>query len=153
MYPIYSHSIFLGGASFPRGHVALGRWSNCYAKSGILTRLTQGDCSVPSKLGTTDAKNWDARFPGPPTKLARNNLLLAQLDQFWDLVPEPVLKQIREVLIKSDQPLAHSGNSMVVQVDVEVIEVIRGAVQDREPPHSLKGSAGKSRLRINKVWG
>ena len=36
-------------------------------------------------------------------------LLLSQLDQYWDLAPEPVLKQIREVLVKSDQPLAREA--------------------------------------------
>ena len=57
------------------------------------------------------AKNWDAGFPAPPTKLAKNNLplLLSQLDQYWDPAPEPVLKQIREVLLKSDQPLAREA--------------------------------------------
>ena len=34
---------------------------------------------------------------------------MAQLDQYWDLAPEPVLRQIRQVLIKSDQPLAREA--------------------------------------------
>ena len=51
------------------------------------------------------------RYPAPPTQLAKNNLplLLTQLDQYWDLAPEPVLRQIREVMVKSDQPLAREA--------------------------------------------
>jgi hypothetical protein len=47
----------------------------------------------------------------PPTVLAKNDLplLLQQLDQFWDLAPEPVLQQIRAVLTDSDQPLAREA--------------------------------------------
>ncbi len=54
---------------------------------------------------------WEAGFPPPPTKLATNDLprLLDQLDQFWDLAPEPVLQQIRNVLLTSDQPLAREA--------------------------------------------
>ena len=61
--------------------------------------------------GTTKAKNWDAAYPAPPTTLAKNDLplLLEQLDQFWDLAPEPVLRQIRKVLAESDQPLAREA--------------------------------------------
>ncbi len=64
----------------------------------------------------TEAKNWDAAFPAPPTKLAKNNLplLLSQLDLYWDLAPEPVLKQIREVLTKSDQPLAREAAARAI---------------------------------------
>ena len=76
-------------------------------------RATQFAVMALSTLypGTTEAKNWDAGFPAPATKLAKNNLplLLSQLDQYWDLAPEPVLKQIREVLVKSDQPLAREA--------------------------------------------
>ena len=55
-------------------------------------------------------------YPAPPTKLAKNNLplLLSQLDQYWDLAPEPVLKQIREVLVKSDQPLAREAAARAI---------------------------------------
>ena len=61
--------------------------------------------------GTTKAKNWDAAYPPPPTSLANHDLplLLQQLDQFWDLAPEPVLAQIRNVLAESDQPLAREA--------------------------------------------
>src|SRR6202035_4503583 len=41
-------------------------------------------------------------------------LLLTQLDQFWHLAPEPVLKQIREVLVKSDQPLAREAAARAI---------------------------------------
>jgi HEAT repeat protein len=92
-----------------------GSWEGDPVYQGFNTpfRATQFAVMALSTLypGTTEAKNWDAGFPAPPTKLAKNNLplLLTQLDQFWDLAPEPVLKQIREVLIKSDQPLAREA--------------------------------------------
>ncbi|PYV20703.1 MAG: hypothetical protein DMG27_22375, partial [Acidobacteria bacterium] len=58
--------------------------------------------------GPTGPPGWNA---SPPTKLAANNLprLLDQLDRFWDLAPEPVLRQIRNVLLTSDQPLAREA--------------------------------------------
>ena len=50
-------------------------------------------------------------IPRPPATLAVNDLplLLQQLDQFWDLAPEPQLRQIRKVLSDSDQPLAREA--------------------------------------------
>jgi len=47
---------------------------------------------------TTKAKNWDAAYAAPATRLATKDLplLLEQLDQYWDLAPEPVLVQIRK---------------------------------------------------------
>ncbi len=56
-------------------------------------------------------KGWDDAFPAPPSRLATGDLprLLDQLDQFWDLAPEPVLKQIRHVLATSPQPLAREA--------------------------------------------
>jgi HEAT repeat protein len=92
-----------------------GSWEGDPVYQGFNTpfRATQFAVMALSTLypGTTQAKNWDAGFPAPPTKLAKNNLplLLSQLDQYWDLAPEPVLKQIREVLVKSDQPLAREA--------------------------------------------
>ena len=92
-----------------------GSWEGDPVYQGFNTpfRATQFAVMALSTLypGTTEAKNWDAGFPAPPTKLAKNNLplLLSQLDQYWDLAPEPVLKQIREVLAKSDQPLAREA--------------------------------------------
>ena len=43
--------------------------------------------------------------------LSKDNLplLLSQLDQFWDPAPEATVKQIREVLAESDQPLAREA--------------------------------------------
>ncbi|PYU91383.1 MAG: hypothetical protein DMG25_14800, partial [Acidobacteria bacterium] len=61
--------------------------------------------------GPTGPPGWNAGSPYPPTKLAANNLprLLDQLDRFWDLAPEPALRQIRNVLLTSDQPLAREA--------------------------------------------
>ena len=39
---------------------------------------------------------------------------MSQLDQYWDPAPEPVLKQIREVLLKSDQPLAREAAARAI---------------------------------------
>ena len=66
---------------------------------------------VHALSGNTKAKNWDAAYPAPATTLAKNDLplLLEQLDQFWDLAPEPQLRQIRNVLADSDQPLAREA--------------------------------------------
>ena len=92
-----------------------GSWEGDPVYQGFNTpfRATQFAVMALSTLypGTTEAKNWDAGFPAPPTKLATKNLplLLSQLDQYWDLAPEPVLKQIRQVLLKSDQPLAREA--------------------------------------------
>ena len=92
-----------------------GSWEGDPVYQGFNTpfRATQFAVMALSTLypGSTEAKNWDAGFPAPATKLAKNNLplLLSQLDQYWDLAPEPVLKQIREVLVKSDQPLAREA--------------------------------------------
>lgn len=56
-------------------------------------------------------KGWDDAFPAPPTRLAAHDTqrLLYQLDQFWDLAPESVLKQIRHVLAANPQPLAREA--------------------------------------------
>ncbi len=97
-----------------------GSWEGDPVYQGFNTpfRATQFAVMALSTLypGTTQAKNWDAGFPAPPTKLAKNNLplLLSQLDQYWDLAPEPVLKQIREVLVKSDQPLAREAAARAI---------------------------------------
>ena len=97
-----------------------GSWEGDPVYQGFNTpfRATQFAVMALSTLypGTTQAKNWDAGFPAPPTKLAKNDLplLLSQLDQFWDPAPEPVLKQIREVLLKSDQPLAREAAARAI---------------------------------------
>jgi HEAT repeat protein len=92
-----------------------GSWEGDPVYQGFNTpfRATQFAVMSLSTLypGTTQAKNWDAAYPPPPTKLATHNLplLLTQLDQFWDLAPEPTLREIRQVLVKSDQPLAREA--------------------------------------------
>jgi len=92
-----------------------GSWEGDPVYQGFNTpfRATQFAVMALSTLypGTTVAKNWDAAYPPPPTTLAKNDLplLLVQLDQFWDLAPEPVLQQIRQVLATSDQPLAREA--------------------------------------------
>ncbi len=92
-----------------------GSWEGDPVYQGFNTpfRATQFAVMALSTLypGTTKAKNWDAAYPAPVTSLAKEDLplLLEQLDQFWDLAPEPVLKQIRKVLVDSDQPLAREA--------------------------------------------
>ena len=92
-----------------------GSWEGDPVYQGFNTpfRATQFAVMSLSTLypGDTKAKNWDAGYAAPPTKLATNDLplLLNQLDMFWDLAPEPVLKQIRKVLTDSDQPLAREA--------------------------------------------
>jgi HEAT repeat protein len=92
-----------------------GSWEGDPVYQGFNTpfRATQFAVMALSTLypGTTVAKDWDAAYPPPPTTLAKNDLplLLVQLDQFWDLAPEPVLQQIRQVLATSDQPLAREA--------------------------------------------
>ena len=92
-----------------------GSWEGDPVYQGFNTpfRATQFAVMALSTLypGTTKAKNWDAAYPPPATTLARNDLplLLQQLDQYWDLAPEPVLLQIRKVLTDSDQPLAREA--------------------------------------------
>ena len=92
-----------------------GSWEGDPVYQGFNTpfRATQFAVMSLSTLypGTAKAKNWDAAYPPPPAKLATGNLplLLAQLDQFWDLAPDPTLREIRQVLVKSDQPLAREA--------------------------------------------
>jgi hypothetical protein len=92
-----------------------GSWEGDPVYQGFNTpfRATQFAVMALSTLypGTTKAKDWDAAYPAPPTVLAKNDLplLLQQLDQFWDLAPEPVLRQIRGILTRSDQPLAREA--------------------------------------------
>ena len=92
-----------------------GSWEGDPVYQGFNTpfRATQFAVMALSTLypGTTTAKNWDAAYPAPASTLATNDLplLLEQLDQYWDLAPEPVLVQIRKVLAGSDQPLAREA--------------------------------------------
>lgn len=92
-----------------------GSWEGDPVYQGFNTpfRATQFAVMALSTLypGNEKAKNWDAAYPAPPQTLAANDLplLLEQLDQFWDLASEPQLKQIRNVLATSDQPLAREA--------------------------------------------
>jgi HEAT repeat protein len=92
-----------------------GSWEGDPVYQGFNTpfRATQFAVMALSTLypGSTTAKNWDAAYPAPATTLATSDLplLLEQLDQYWDLAPEPVLVQIRKVLTDSDQPLAREA--------------------------------------------
>ena len=92
-----------------------GSWEGDPVYQGFNTpfRATQFAVMALSTLypGNTKAKNWNAAYPAPPTILAKDDLarLLQQLDQYWDLAPEPVLREIRNVLSESDQPLAREA--------------------------------------------
>jgi HEAT repeat protein len=92
-----------------------GSWEGDPVYQGFNTpfRATQFAVMALSTLypGPTKAKNWDAAYPAPAKILALHDLplLLQQLDQYWDLAPEPVLRQIRQVLVQSDQPLAREA--------------------------------------------
>jgi len=82
------------------------------------------------------AKGWDDAFPKPPLHLSTGDLplLLSQLDQFWDLAPPATLKQIREVLEKSDQPLAREAAARALghMADGQSIKVLIGALGDAD---------------------
>ena len=92
-----------------------GSWEGDPVYQGFNTpfRATQFAVMALSTLypGNTKVKNWNAAYPPPVIALATNDLplLLQQLDQFWDLAPEQVLRQIRNVLANSDQPLAREA--------------------------------------------
>jgi HEAT repeat protein len=91
-----------------------GSWEGDPVYQGFNTpfRATQFAVMALSTLypGPTREKNWDAAYPAPTTLDTSDlPLLLEQLDQFWDLAPEPVLRQIRDVLVHSDQPLAREA--------------------------------------------
>ncbi len=92
-----------------------GSWEGDPVYQGFNTpfRATQFAVMALSTLypGNTKAKDWDAAYPAPAKRLARNDLplLLQQLDQFWDLASEPQLRQIRKILAESDQPLAREA--------------------------------------------
>ena len=75
-----------------------GSWEGDPVYQGFNTpfRATQFAVMALSTLypGSTKAKNWDAAYPAPPATLAVDDfpVLLEQLDQFWDLAPEPQLQ-------------------------------------------------------------
>ena len=116
-----------------------GSWEGDPVYQGFNTpfRATQFAVMALSTLypGSTKAKDWDAGYAAPPTTLAKNDLplLLNQLDQFWDLAPEPVLKQIRNVLAASDQPLAREAAARALghMADPGSIEVLIKCLGDQ----------------------
>ena len=116
-----------------------GSWEGDPVYQGFNTpfRATQFAVMALSTLypGTTKAKNWDAAYPAPPTILAKDDLplLLEQLDQYWDLAPEPVLRQIRAVLANSDQPLAREAAARALghMADPGALDVLVKGLGDR----------------------
>jgi HEAT repeat protein len=124
-----------------------GSWEGDPVYQGFNTpfRATQFAVMALSTLypGTTTAKNWDAAYPAPVTKLATNDLalLLEELDQFWDLAPEPALHQIRDVLAKSDQPLAREAAARALghMADPGALPVLMKALGD--PTKMVQSSA------------
>jgi len=92
-----------------------GSWEGDPVYQGFNTpfRATQFAVMALATLypGSAKAKNWNQGNPAPPATLATNDLpsLLEQLDRFWNLASEPQLKQIRNVLKDSDQPLAREA--------------------------------------------
>ena len=92
-----------------------GSWEGDPVYQGFNTpfRATQFAVMALSTLypGTATEKNWNAAYSAPARILAVNDLplLLQQLDQYWDLAPEPQLRQVHKVLAESDQPLAREA--------------------------------------------
>ena len=115
-----------------------GSWEGDPVYQGFNTpfRATQFAVMALSTLypGSTAAKNWGAAYPSPPIRLAQNNLplLLSQLDQFWDLAPESVVRQIRQVLATSAQPLAREAAARALghMADPGALPVLMKALGD-----------------------
>jgi HEAT repeat protein len=115
-----------------------GSWEGDPVYQGFNTpfRATQFAVMALSTLypGSVHAKKWDAAYPPPPTRLATHNLplLLTQLDQYWDLAPETVLRQIRKVLASSDQPLAREAAARALghMADPGALPVLNKALGD-----------------------
>jgi hypothetical protein len=109
-----------------------GSWEGDPVYQGFNTpfRATQFAVMALSTLypGTTKEKNWDAAYPAPAKTLAQNDLplLLEQLDQFWDLASESQLRQIRNILSGSDQPLAREAAARALghMADPGALEVL-----------------------------
>ena len=115
-----------------------GSWEGDPVYQGFNTpfRATQFAVMALSTLypGPTKAKNWNAAYPEPAKTLALNDLptLLQQLDQYWDLAPEAELRQIRNVLSISDQPLAREAAARALghMADAGAIPVLIKALGD-----------------------
>jgi HEAT repeat protein len=130
-----------------------GSWEGDPVYQGFNTpfRATQFAVMALSTLypGSTKAKDWDAAYPPPPTRLATTNLplLLSQLDEFWDLAPEPVLRQIRQVLAQSDQPLAREAAARALghMADPGALTVLSQALGD---PTKMVQSAAAYAIRM-----
>jgi len=130
-----------------------GSWEGDPVYQGFNTpfRATQFAVMALSTLypGSTKAKNWDAAYPAPPATLAVNDLplLLAQLDQFWDLASEPQLKQIRNILATSDQPLAReaAARSLGHMADPGAVQVLIKGLGD---PSKMVQTASAYALRM-----
>src|SRR5579863_3527816 len=94
-----------------------------------LSTLYPGPDRKPAK-----DKGWDDAFPAAPARLATNDLplLLSQLDQLWDLAPEEVLAQVREIVASSDQPLAREAAARALghMADPGAVKVLAAALGD-----------------------
>ncbi len=79
-------------------------------------------------------KGWGDYFPAPAKHFATNDvpLLLSQLDQYWDLAPAATLEQIRDILARSDQPLAREAAARALghMADPESVKPLIDALGD-----------------------
>jgi len=130
-----------------------GSWEGDPVYQGFNTpfRATQFAVMALSTLypGSTTTRNWDAAYSPAPSHLSTNNLplLLTQLDQYWDLAPEPVLRQIRHVLTTSDQPLAREAAARALghMADPGALPVLTKALAD---PTKLVQTASAYAIRM-----
>ena len=95
----------------------------------------------PNKKPSSE-KGWNDAYAPPTTKLAWNNLalLLSQLDEFWDLAPDSTLKQIRDVLARSEQPLAREAAARAL-----------GHMGDPGSVHALIGALGDNSKMVQRT--
>jgi len=104
-----------------------------------LSTLYPGPDGKPS-----NEKGWDDAFPLHPARLASDDLprLLSELDQLWDLAPEPVLRQVRSILSSSDQPLAREAAARALghMADPGAIQTLVAALGD--PTKMVQRTAG-----------
>ncbi len=97
----------------------------------------------PDRKAAKD-KGWDDAFPAAPARLATKDLplLLSQLDQLWDLAPEEVLVQVRNLVTSSDQPLAREAASRALghMADPGAVKTLTAALGD--PDKMVQRTAG-----------